>query len=249
MKKVLISILVVLLIIAVYFVGFKNISIAKWKSKSVKDIKNLNEELDLDIDEAKTLNNQKFPEAIAKVEESIESLQKTKQRYETKASYIEGENVELGTVSVKKYKIERLWIALGNYAKKEGVTLQLDITSATKEGMYDLNITLFGEYIGITDFLYDIEKDDTLGFKIVGFKLTPSTETTSSSSTTTTSTSTSNTNNQSKNITDRDTGDKADISNYVSGSTSSGTSTTTTSVDVTNLKATFKIENVGIDFD
>lgn len=247
MKKVLISILVVLLIIAVYFIGFKNISIAKWKSKSVKDIKNLNEELDSDIDEAKTLNNQKFPEAISKVEESIESLQKTKQRYETKASYIEGENVELGTVSVKKYKIERLWIALGNYAKKEGVTLQLDITSATKEDMYDLNITIFGEYIGITDFLYDIEKDDTLGFKIVGFKLTPSTETTSSTSTT--SSSTSNTSNQSNNITDRDTGDKADISNYVSGSSSSETTTTTTTVDVTNLKATFKIENVGIDFD
>lgn len=73
--------------------------------------------------------------------------------------------------------------------KKEGIELKLDIKEASSgKGKYDLDVTLSGEYIGITDFLYDIEKDDTLGFKVLNFKIQPMSS----------STSTTNTNNSSQ---------------------------------------------------
>jgi len=46
MKKVLISILIVLIVILTFFVVFKNINIGEWKSKNINDIKNLNSELE-----------------------------------------------------------------------------------------------------------------------------------------------------------------------------------------------------------
>lgn len=103
--------------------------------------------------------------------------------------------------------------------KKEGIELKLDIKEASSgKGKYDLDVTLSGEYIGITDFLYDIEKDDTLGFKVLNFKIQPMSS----------STSTTNTNNSSQ-------GNEKETKIIV--------------VDASKLKATFTIEDVGINFD
>ena len=212
MKKFLISILVILLLVLAYFVILKNVTIATWKSKSINDIKNANNELDTQINVAKQINNQEYPQNIEKLENSIRNLKVAKEKYETKLSYI-SENAELGVVEIKEYKVERLWITLENYAKDNGLDLQLDLLDTSTVDKYDLSITLLGGYIGITDFIYDIEGDDTLGFKIQNFKLTPNT------------TTTENTSEEEEN-----------------GQTS-------TSVDTNTLKATFKIEGVGIEFN
>ena len=212
MKKFLISILVVLLLVLAYFVILKNVTIAKWESKSINDIKDANNELDTQINMAKQINNQEYPQSIEKLENSIRDLKVAKEKYETKLSYI-SENAELGVVEIKEYKVERLWITLENYAKDNGLDLQLDLLDTSTADKYDLSITLLGGYIGITDFIYDIEGDDTLGFKIQNFKLTPNT------------TTTENTSEEEEN-----------------GQTS-------TSVDTNTLKATFKIEGVGIEFN
>ena len=39
-----------------------------------------------------------------------------------------------------------------------------------------MNFTVNGSYVSITDFIYDIENDSKLGFKIDDFKMNPSTE-------------------------------------------------------------------------
>ncbi len=212
MKKFLISILVILLLILTYFIILKNVTIATWKSKNINDIKNANNELNTQIDMAKQINNQEYPQSIEKLESSIRNLKVAKEKYETKLSYV-SDNAELGVVEIKEYKVERLWITLENYAKDNGLDLQLDLLDTSTADKYDLNITLLGGYIGITDFIYDIEGDDTLGFKIQNFKLTPNT------------TTTENTSEEEEN-----------------GQTS-------TSVDTNTLKATFKIEGVGIEFN
>ena len=132
--------------------------------------------------------------------------------------------------SIKNYKIERLWIALENYAKNENVELKLEVVDAASKGLYDLNITVAGEYIGITDFIYDIEKDDTLGFKILNFKLTPYVATT-----TTNNDTNNNTTSNTKNTDDQN--------------QTTQTTTSTTSVRVDKLTATFKVEGVEIEFN
>ena len=44
----------------------------------------------------------------------MEKLKIVKKKYQNKMEYVSG-NVDLGGVSIKNYKIERLWIALENY--------------------------------------------------------------------------------------------------------------------------------------
>lgn len=229
MKKVLISILIVLIMILTFFVVFKNINIGEWKSKNINDIKNLNSELEQKINNAKQLNNQDYPNEVNKLDDSMEKLKIVKKKYQNKMEYVSG-NVDLGGVSIKNYKIERLWIALENYAKNENVELKLEVADAASKGLYDLNITVAGEYIGITDFIYDIEKDDTLGFKILNFKLTPYVATT-----TTNNNTNNNTTSNTKNTDDQN--------------QTTQTTTSTTSVRVDKLTATFKVEGVEIEFN
>ena len=229
MKKVLISILIVLIVILTFFVVFKNINIGEWKSKNINDIKNLNSELEQKINNAKQLNNQDYPNEVNKLDDSMEKLKIVKKKYQNKMEYVSG-NVDLGGVSIKNYKIERLWIALENYAKNENVELKLEVVDAALKGLYDLNITVAGEYIGITDFIYDIEKDDTLGFKILNFKLTPYVATT-----TTNNDTNNNTTSNTKNTDDQN--------------QTTQTTTSTTSVRVDKLTATFKVEGVEIEFN
>ena len=229
MKKVLISILIVLIMILTFFIVFKNISIGEWKSKNINDIKNLNSELEQKINNAKQLNNQDYPNEVNKLDDSMEKLKIAKKKYQNKMEYVSGD-VDLGGVSIKNYKIERLWIALENYAKNENVELKLEVVDAASKGLYDLNITVAGEYIGITDFIYDIEKDDTLGFKILNFKLTPyvATTTTNNNTNNNTTSDTKNTNDQNQ---------------------TTQTTPSTTSVRVDKLTATFKVEGVEIEFN
>lgn len=74
------------------------------------------------------------------------------------------------------YEIGYLWTKIGNYATKEDVELQIDLTkSATSTSisteyiMCDLTFNVTGEYIAITDFLFDLEGDDSLRFEINDF--------------------------------------------------------------------------------
>ena len=73
---------------------------------------------------------------------------------------------------IQEYEIEKIWITIGNYAKKEGIDVKLEITSNNSvSGTYDLNFTAVGIYSSIEDFLRDIQGDNTLVFKIENFKL------------------------------------------------------------------------------
>lgn len=252
MRKVLISILVVLLIILTYFLVFKDLKIAKWENKNINDIKSLNKKMNEQIDIAKQLNNQKYPESTTNLEKAIEELQIAKEKYESKLKYVSSD-VQLGVVKVKEYKIERLWIALELYAKEENVELKLDILDTGTKDVYDLEVTVVGSYIGITDFIYDIEKDDTLGFKILNFKLVPNTiiETTvkqeETNKTEETEDKEENKTNETTNPENENEQNKTEEENEIQAMENDEEETTT--VKVENLKATFKIENVGIDFE
>ena len=230
MRKFLISILIIVLVILACFLVLNDIPIGNWKNKNIDDIKQLNANLDEQIEIAKELKNQQYPTSIENLQTSIDALKTTKERYQSKVSYIT-DNVELGVVEIKEYKIERLWVTLGNYAKENGVDIQMDLLDTTTQDVYDLNITLIGGYIGITDFIYDIEKDDTLGFKILSFQILPNAM----------AEAIENSNTETE---DTQTEDEPDIDKYTNENT-----TTLTSEDLNTLRATFKIEGLGIVFN
>lgn len=171
MKKILISILIVLLLVLVYIIFSNGLNIGFIKISSFKDIKNESVKLDQDFSKANEISNKTYPAELEGLNDVIRKLKISKQEYENKKTDISGNEI-LGTVEIKTYAIHYLWTILGNYRADEGVkTLTLDLRSTNNKDVYDLDFTLTGNYISITDFIYDIEDDEQLNFEIKDFTI------------------------------------------------------------------------------
>ena len=190
MKKILISVIGLIILIIIIVSAVKSIKIGNFSIFSINDIKNAGENLDEKIDEANTEEEQNYAKAVSDINKSIKNLKNTKEQYEEKVQML-GINSELGITQIEKYKIEYLWDKIGSYAKKEGLKIDLDIQETSIAETYNINFTLTGSYVDITDFVYDIENDDELNYKVKNFKIEPTTtSTTSNSGKTTTTTDT-----------------------------------------------------------
>ena len=175
MKKTLISIIGVILLILICVCVFKGISISKLSIYSIDNIKEQSLNLDKKIEEANVQINQNYAKSVADIETATANLKKLKNEYESKI----GLNGEIGITQIEKYKIEYLWSIIGGYSTEEGTLLDLDIKETSIEDTYNVNFTLYGSYTGIIDFIYDIENDDELNYRIKDFKIEPSSTTTS----------------------------------------------------------------------
>lgn len=175
MKKALISIIGVILLILIGVSIFKGISIGKISIYSVENIKQQSLNLDKKIEEANTEINQNYAKSLSDVQTATNNLKRVKAEYESQV----GEDGDLGITQIEKYKIEYLWGIIGNYADDERVDITLDVKETSIDDTYNINFTLLGSYIGITDFLYDIENDDELNYRIKDFKIVPSSSTSS----------------------------------------------------------------------
>lgn len=178
MKKTLISIIGVILLILICVFAFKGISIGKLSVYSWKAIKEQSLNLDKKIEEANTQINQNYAKSVADIETATSNLKKLKEEYEEKV----GLNGGLGITQIEKYKIEYLWGIVGGYAKKEGVKITLDIQETSITDTHNINFSIYGPYTGITNFIYDIENDDELNYRIKDFKIEPSSTTTTTTS-------------------------------------------------------------------
>ena len=117
-----------------------------------------------------------------------------------------------------------MWTIIGNYATKNGVKLTLDIKSTNTSDVYDLNFKVQGKYVGITDFIYNLEDDDELKFEISDFKISSQNDETKA-----------NTNTIAQN-------------NSAKNNTSNKNNTNSTNKnDGINLYASFTVENIGIN--
>lgn len=173
MKKTLISIIGVILLILILVCIFRGISIGKMSIYSVKNIQEKSLNLDSKIEEANTQINQNYAKSRADIETASKNLKRVKEEYET----IVGADGGFGITQIEKYKIEYLWGIIGGYGDDENVVVTLDIKETSIPDTYNINFTLNGSYVDITDFLYDIENDDELNYRIKDFKLLPLTKT------------------------------------------------------------------------
>lgn len=126
-----------------------------------------------DIDNANSklsgLVNTTYPQSIATLDTSTETLQQTKKEYEDQAVILADSKYYKQT---ETYKLEYLWTRLGNYAKADNVVIKIDLTNGDASGTYNLNFTVSGRYSNVIQFIYDIENDSILGFKIENFNMT-----------------------------------------------------------------------------
>jgi len=195
MKKLLILILIALLLALVFIIAINGVSMGKFEILGIRGIQSKSIELDEKIQEAGKLAQKDFKQAVSDVENTAQELESKKEEYLN----LLPQNLEDGSQTLptlKRYEIETLWVKIGNHATSEGTVIKMDVvqggtgiempstetgasnTTSTSSNQdysyYNLNFTVNGSYISITDFISDIENDDELGFKIEDFKLVPS---------------------------------------------------------------------------
>lgn len=173
MRKVLLSVLAVLILIATIFFMVNGLNKINVKGFSGLDEKNNQvENKILELSNAITV---KYTQAESNQKATANKLIDSKTEYENQA-YLSNTYKSSYASKLETYDIDYLWTKLGNYAKEEGVVIKIDVTSSSaSSNLYDLNFTVAGTYVGATDFIYDIENDSKLGFKIDNFAMSSNT--------------------------------------------------------------------------
>ena len=173
MKKTLMLVLICLLLILCGYVTVKGFNIGNTEILGFKTIQDRSKALDEKIQEADKLSEKDYKQAISTVQTDTKKLQQEIKKYEDMTAVSSDGDVATAN-QLQRYEVEALWVKLGTLATSEGATMKMDIVKGTTEKTYNLNFTVTGSYISITDFISDIENDSTLGFKIEEFKMTSS---------------------------------------------------------------------------
>ncbi len=174
MRKILIVVLICLLLLLGGYIVINKLEVGPLEILGILEIKNENSKLDTKIEEASKLASSDYQAELTNLNKSLKTLQNEKQSYEDLVVLSSNDEVD-AAAKFEKYAIEYIWTKVGNHATSEGVVMKLEVTkgSSNTQGLYDLKFTVTGNYIGITDFISDIENDDRLGFKIEDFKMVP----------------------------------------------------------------------------
>lgn len=173
MKKILISLIIILLVFGIFTVIFSGTEIAGFTIYNYEEIKQQNDELEAKLREATKVTSIDFPETMSSLTATGKKLTTTKEKYEDKIAYSTEEEIALAT-QIKQYRLEFIMTTIGNYALKDGVLLDLEYQETQPtENIWNINFVVTGKYLPITEFIRDIENDDELNFRIEEFKLTP----------------------------------------------------------------------------
>lgn len=177
MRKFLFLILTVLILILTFLLIRDGLSIGDIRILGVSEIQALSGQLDSKIEEAKKLTEQDFNTENDKLNEALTDVAKQRDNYETVLAQSSKEDIE-EALRKEKYEIEKLWISIGNYADEHNVKVNIQITNSSSgiAEVKDLRFTVNGSYGGITEFIYDLEDDPELEFKIENFNMLPDVE-------------------------------------------------------------------------
>lgn len=173
MKKLLLSIVIVLIAILTGITVVQGLHIGGLNVLGIIEIKNKNNDLDTIVKQATKLASTDYQKKKDDLDDAIKKLETEKNNYEDMVNVSTESEVEAANQSYD-YEIDFLLIRIENHAKSEGVTMKMDVTrsSSGAENVYNLNFTATGSYIGVSDFISNIEDDSKLGFKIEDFKMT-----------------------------------------------------------------------------
>lgn len=167
MRKILISIVVCLLLVMTGFFIVSGNDIIK--TKGILELMDANKALDSRIEELSQTSSTTYQGAIANLENAVNALLESKTEYETQAILAALNDTNYTS---EMYSVDFIWTRLGNFAKDEQIDMDLNAYSTGVEHLYDLKFIVDGTYLGITNFIYDIENDSKLGFKIDDFYMT-----------------------------------------------------------------------------
>lgn len=186
MKKLLISIIILLVVILTAVTMVNGLKIGGIEILGIHEMGKENDNLDTKIKEATKLASTDYQKKLNDLDKNVKEFEKTKNSYNDMISVSTDSEIQAAN-QYGVYEIGTLWIKLGNHAKSEGVTMDVtakditpidttESTEADKKYSCNLYFTATGTYAGIAGFIEDIEDDSKLGFRIEEFKMTQSSE-------------------------------------------------------------------------
>lgn len=174
MRKILISVLIVLIVVIFGLMAVSGLNIGNLRIASVKEIIDENKKLDESIETLNKTITTDYVTAKSNLDASLKKLETSKQKYQDTIRYSTEEEIKAAN-QTESYEIGYLWTKIGLYATKRGIVMQANVSSGSITNLYNITFTITGEYISISEFIYDIENDSNLGFKIEDFTLSPGT--------------------------------------------------------------------------
>lgn len=174
MKKILLTVIIILLVILTYYSLDKGITIGNLNVLSITQIKEKNDSLDSQIEETNKVIDTEYPEKMSKLKTAKTKMETAKKEYLNLTNLSTNEEILKATLE-ESYAIELLWTKVGNHARNKGVNIDMAVTSSDTrtEGLYDLDFTVNGTYLSIINFVEALENDSVLNFRIKNFKLVP----------------------------------------------------------------------------
>ena len=170
MKNILISVISILLTVIIIVCMFRGISIGQFKILSIPEIKLSSIKLDSEIEELNNLKNVTYKKKLNDLQSSIKNLTSAKQSYLDLASISTDTEIQQANQE-QTYAMEFLWNKVGTYATNQGLALTWNVVSTGVNNKYTLNFTITGIYIGIINYIYSLENDSELAFRIENFKI------------------------------------------------------------------------------
>ena len=177
MRKYLLTLILIITGVLCFSLMIGGLKVGDFKLvKSYNDVSKISQEKKQIVSDLKQKNATEFMAKKAALNTAVQEYKTKKAQYDKLVEA--GQIKKTAYNSVDLYDIDFLWTTIGIFAAENNVTLQFDVSksaSATAISpeyvMCDLNFTVTGEYIDITDFIYSIENDDKLNFEISNFAM------------------------------------------------------------------------------
>lgn len=174
MRKLLLIIIIILIVILGYVTLTSGIKIGNFQVLSIAQIAEQSKILKTKIEEVNTLIDVDYPKKMSELKTASNYMKTAKKEYLEYTNLSSDEDI-INARTEKNYTIEFLWAKLGTHARNEGINLKFEIVQSSigASTVNDLSFTIDGSYIAITNFIYAIENDSELDFRIQNFKLLP----------------------------------------------------------------------------
>ena len=119
--------------------------------------------MDNHLNDLNNLNTARLNEAVDNVRIEKTNYEAKKNEYDTLAlSASESEIAEAN--KIERYLLDYLWIRVGNYANDNAVKFKMTPDEQTATLSFDIT----GSYVSVINFIYDIQNDTELNFKVDG---------------------------------------------------------------------------------
>lgn len=171
MKNILLTILTILITVIMVIVMKSGINIGSLHILGFQGIADENQKL-LDVIAQSKQKNNEYTAKLQTINSDSEKLATAKKEYFDLVQVSTASEIQ-EAMQIKSYRVEYLWSRVGNHATKEGVKVKMEIASSSMgDSAYkDLKFTVNGNYLAITNFIYDLENDESLDFTIDGFDM------------------------------------------------------------------------------